>query len=271
LPNHDLSQETLSEFIALHHFHPTIVKENTRKIPKSLSLGKAVQLKMMLSEKDKVVDENTGLPYFIFVPNYAKNNVKRDLETLVQETEIEDWSDKESEASTVEIPEHISFDEESDVSSIDFILDEETDTVNLMSLVPASNTFQALLRKFDAKKVERIADGVVERESSKAGESLEETVDTSTELEKEDASKVEVSAKTVIESGEAEGTNNGAKETLYYSFQELKSGVKGVEYTQREQYLSPDEFEKLFGMSKEEFNVLRNWKQQALKKKVGLF
>ena len=34
LPNHDPTRETSSEFIALHHFHPTIIKENARKIPK---------------------------------------------------------------------------------------------------------------------------------------------------------------------------------------------------------------------------------------------
>ena len=145
LPNHDPTQDTPTEFIALHHFHPTIIKENARKIPKSLSLGQAVQLKMILSEKDKVVDENGGLPYFIFVPNYAKNQVKKDLETLAQEAQPQDCTgtdDEESEASTVEIPEHISFDDESDVSSIDLIVDEDRDIVTLMSLVSAAITCQ---------------------------------------------------------------------------------------------------------------------------------
>ena len=100
---------------------------------------------MILSEKDKVADENGGLPYFIFVPNYAKNQVKKDLETLTREAQLEDWTDKESEASTVEIPEHISFDAESDVSSIDLMFDEDRDTDTLMSLVSAANTRQVFV------------------------------------------------------------------------------------------------------------------------------
>lgn len=324
VPDH---KETISDYIALHHFHPLIIQEYTRKIPKTLSLGKAVQLKMMLSEKDKVVDETTGMPYFMFVPNYAKINVKKDLETLIQETEVNDWTntgdDDESEASTIEIPEHISFDEESDVSSIDCIFHhDKTDAVspepsepgivslessepeavplepsepdivpvepsepNVLPLQPSgpdivppseplepvTSPFQALLRKFNAgnaKVAEIASDAIVvdNRKASKAVESLEETVDTTTDLEKEDGSKIADAA--IVES---DAVDDITKETAYYSFQQLKSGVEGVEYFRREQYLSPDEFQKVFDMSKEEFNGLRKWKQQELKKKVGLF
>ena len=74
----------------------------------------------------------------------------------------------------------------------------------------------------------------------------------------------------VIEtSTEADATKNNI--STFYSFQDLKSGVAGIEYAQREQYLSPDEFVEVFGMSKEEFNGLRKWRQHAVKKKVGLF
>jgi hypothetical protein len=99
---------------------------------------------MMLSEKDKVVPK-VGLPYFIFVPSYEKNQVKSDLETLTREAQKQDyWSgtDDESDASTVKIPQHISVDEESDISSIDFIVDEERDKVTLMHLVLAAITCQ---------------------------------------------------------------------------------------------------------------------------------
>jgi hypothetical protein len=47
--------------------------------------------------------------------------------------------------------------------------------------------------------------------------------------------------------------------------------MDGIDYTQREQYLSPDDFEEVFDMSKEEFSNLRKWRQQEMKKKVGLF
>ena len=38
-----------------------------------------------------------------------------------------------------------------------------------------------------------------------------------------------------------------------------------------EMYLSEEEFEATFNMSKESFYALRQWKQRELKKQVGLF
>eukprot|EP00051_Salpingoeca_urceolata_P026376 m.477069 g.477069 ORF g.477069 m.477069 type:complete len:836 (-) comp20747_c0_seq1:704-3211(-) len=46
---------------------------------------------------------------------------------------------------------------------------------------------------------------------------------------------------------------------------------EGVDATQKEQYLSPEEFQQYFNMSKEEFNGLPKWKQSGLKKKCKLF
>lgn len=98
---------------------------------------------MILSEKDKVVDENGGLPYFLFVPNYPLEKVKKELAELAHDEQMQDWSDdEESDASTVEIPEHISFDDESDVSSIDIIVDDEKDAITLTTLVSAAITCQ---------------------------------------------------------------------------------------------------------------------------------
>ena len=58
----------------------------------------------------------------------------------------------------------------------------------------------------------------------------------------------------------------------YYSIEELKSGnAAGVDNLRKESYLSPDEFEDVFGMSKEEFVSLPKWKQSNEKKRVGLF
>ena len=38
-----------------------------------------------------------------------------------------------------------------------------------------------------------------------------------------------------------------------------------------EMYLNDDEFSKVFGMSKDGFYKLRQWKQREMKKKAGLF
>ena len=59
--------------------------------------------------------------------------------------------------------------------------------------------------------------------------------------------------------------------TTFFSLEELKSGVEGIASNAREQYLHPDEFEKVFGMTKEKFNEMRLWRRTESKKKVGLF
>jgi serine/threonine protein kinase len=62
-----------------------------------------------------------------------------------------------------------------------------------------------------------------------------------------------------------------ASPTTFFSLSELISGVDGIPYNLREQHLHPDEFEKLFGMTREKFNEMREWKRVDAKKKVGLF
>ena len=47
--------------------------------------------------------------------------------------------------------------------------------------------------------------------------------------------------------------------------------TSGLEMTQKESYLSEDEFKEIFGVVREEFGKLALWKKQAAKKKVGLF
>jgi hypothetical protein len=59
--------------------------------------------------------------------------------------------------------------------------------------------------------------------------------------------------------------------TTFFSLEELKSGVEGIAANSREQYLHPDVFEKVFGMTKEKFNEMRLWRRTESKKKVGLF
>ena len=84
----------------------------------------------------------------------------------------------------------------------------------------------------------------------------------------------------LTESGKREQTEPRRKEALFdddsaivtfFSLEELKSGIEGIPPNAREQYLRPDEFEKVFGMTRENFNNMRLWRKQELKKKIGLF
>ena len=45
----------------------------------------------------------------------------------------------------------------------------------------------------------------------------------------------------------------------------------GIDPTKKENYLDDAEFEKLFAMARAAFGELKLWKQQDLKKKVGLY
>jgi hypothetical protein len=58
-----------------------------------------------------------------------------------------------------------------------------------------------------------------------------------------------------------------------YSYQQLTSGSlpEGVDATKKEQYLSEDEFQKVFGISKAAFNALPAWKAKPLKQKANLY
>ena len=63
--------------------------------------------------------------------------------------------------------------------------------------------------------------------------------------------------------------NSSAKKT--YALEELKTPLDGVEWSTREAYLSEEDFQKHFGMTLEEFNVMALWKKTAAKKKNGIF
>jgi hypothetical protein len=79
LPNHPVERKTPSNYIALHHFYPT--KDHHKQIPLVVSQGEAAQLRMPLSDTDKVLDEN-GIPVYRFCPNYPSEQVKKDLSKL---------------------------------------------------------------------------------------------------------------------------------------------------------------------------------------------
>lgn len=52
---------------------------------------------------------------------------------------------------------------------------------------------------------------------------------------------------------------------------QISNCPEGIDMTRREQYLSDEEFNSVFGMSKDTFNALPKWKRIRSKKEVGLF
>ncbi|CAL0310599.1 unnamed protein product [Lupinus luteus] len=72
-----------------------------------------------------------------------------------------------------------------------------------------------------------------------------------------------------------EDENDGQNNQSVFSYEQLntKSGsvVSGIDLKRRETYLSDEEFETIFKMTKEAFSKLPRWKQDMLKKKVDLF
>ena len=141
-----------SSYLALHHFHPLILREHSHSIPKTLSLGKAVEMRMQMSEKDKLTLAN-GMPALFFCPNYPKSLVGQDLENLDPQTRIPETASviqkekddtpikkKESYVEILDIPEQVAIgeDELSEVSSIELDLEEENVTISFQELVEAT-------------------------------------------------------------------------------------------------------------------------------------
>ncbi|XP_071737562.1 villin-2-like isoform X2 [Rutidosis leptorrhynchoides] len=87
----------------------------------------------------------------------------------------------------------------------------------------------------------------------------------------------------VIETNEKDSTTKESDEIekacedvqTSYSYEQLKAKstnpVTGIDFNKREAYLSPEEFEEIFKMTKEKFYGFPKWKQEVLKKKYDLF
>jgi len=58
-----------------------------------------------------------------------------------------------------------------------------------------------------------------------------------------------------------------------YSYSELTSDSlpKGIDVTQKEIYLSDEEFENVFNMKKEDYEKIPSWRRETIKKKFGLY
>lgn len=59
--------------------------------------------------------------------------------------------------------------------------------------------------------------------------------------------------------------------TTKFTVDELKAGAAGADPTKKEQYLSDADFEKVMGSPRGEFNNMKAWKQNQIKKAKGLF
>ena len=58
----------------------------------------------------------------------------------------------------------------------------------------------------------------------------------------------------------------------FYSIDDLRARkIEGLDYTSREQYLSPNDFQQYFQMTKEEFSKLPKWKRDKAKRSLKLF
>jgi len=60
-------------------------------------------------------------------------------------------------------------------------------------------------------------------------------------------------------------------EEIYPLEQLQKECPAGVAAHKKQDYLSPEDFQKTFGMDKDAFYELKDWKQKDLRKEVGLF
>jgi len=77
---------------------------------------------------------------------------------------------------------------------------------------------------------------------------------------------------TPVSSSTTNSKRNDNHHAVYYSAEDLRNQtIPGLDYTQRETYLSPTEFHSIFGMSRPEFVQLPQWKRTNMKRKQQLF
>ena len=72
-------------------------------------------------------------------------------------------------------------------------------------------------------------------------------------------------------SGVAEVTTPGGSKVFAYDVLVKMDGTAGIDMARKESYLSEREFETVFGLTRDAFEKLAEWKRKDAKKKVGLF
>ncbi|GJZ14254.1 ADF-H/gelsolin-like domain protein, partial [Tanacetum coccineum] len=102
-------------------------------------------------------------------------------------------------------------------------------------------------------------------DNSEVSEVADGTSEPNVETNEEDSSTKEAD----------ENENSGEEIQSSYTYDQLRSKsdnpVTGIDFKKRESYLSPEEFEEIFKMTKETFYNFPRWKQDQIKKKVDLF
>ncbi|XP_010545843.1 PREDICTED: villin-3-like [Tarenaya hassleriana] len=92
-----------------------------------------------------------------------------------------------------------------------------------------------------------------------------------------DAKEEEQVSPTTEASAEESESDSSASVAIgaIFSYEQLRAKsenpVTGIDFKRREAYLSEEEFQTVFGMTKEAFTKLPRWKQDLLKKKMDLF
>ena len=67
-------------------------------------------------------------------------------------------------------------------------------------------------------------------------------------------------------------TTSSIRDGKYYPIDDLRARkIEGLDYTCREQYLSPEDFQEYFKMAKDEFGKLPKWKRDKAKRSLKLF
>ncbi len=138
-----------------------------------------------------------------------------------------------------------------------------------------SDPYAAKLELVKAEKAKRQA----EREAEEAAKHAATAAKMEEVARAEEAAKAEAAAKEAAEESAATAAAAAAAEVPTvasgdtFSCEALKGMGKadGIDPTKKENYLDDAEFEKLFAMARAAFGELKLWKQQDLKKKVGLY
>ncbi|GJW61343.1 gelsolin domain-containing protein [Tanacetum coccineum] len=139
-------------------------------------------------------------------------------------------------------------------------LHEERRTLQVISASPVKNEEPSDI--ISPMKNEEPSDTI---DNSEVSEVADGTSEPNVETNEEDSSTKEAD----------ENENSGEEIQSSYTYDQLRSKsdnpVTGIDFKKRESYLSPEEFEEIFKMTKETFYNFPRWKQDQIKKKVDLF